>query len=181
MKLEIMLNFSSILFKVVIDDLYLVSKIKSMTRFICCLCIVLTSTVYAQQDEKVKVKAAVDTFFEGFHKGDTILMKSVMIDKIVLQTTFTNKEGENILVTDEPKKLLNAIANRTSDQKWDERLLGYSIQIDGIMANVWTPYEFWFNDAFSHCGVNSFQLFNDNGQWKIIYLIDTRRREGCNK
>lgn len=35
------------------------------------------------------------------------------------------------------------------------------------------------NGNFSHCGVNSFQLFHDNGQWKIIYLIDTRQRTGC--
>ncbi|MCF8272644.1 MAG: nuclear transport factor 2 family protein [Flavobacteriaceae bacterium] len=152
-----------------------------MTRIIAYLCIILTSTLYAQEEEAIKVKAAVDTFFEGFHKGDTTLMKSVMIDKIFLQTTFTNKEGINTLVTEKPSELINAIANRTSDQKWDERLLDYNIQIDGTMAHVWTPYEFWFNDTFSHCGVNSFQLFNDNGQWKIIYLIDTRRREGCNQ
>jgi len=75
---------------------------------------------------------------------------------------------------------MDAIANRTADQKWDERLLDYNIQVDGNMANVWTPYEFWFNGTFSHCGVNSFQLFNDNGNWKIIYLMDTRRKEGCN-
>ncbi len=150
-----------------------------MTRIIAYLCIILTSTLYAQEDEAIKVKAAVDTFFEGFHKGDTTLMKSVMIDKIFLQTTFINKEGINTLVTEKPSELINAIANRTSDQKWDERLLDYNIQIDGTMANVWTPYEFWFNDQFSHCGVNSFQLFNDNGNWKIIYIIDTRRRDGC--
>ncbi len=152
-----------------------------MTRIIAYLCIILTSTLYAQDDETIKVKDAVDTFFEGFHKGDTLLMKSVMMDKIVLQTTYTNKEGKNVLVTEESSKLISTIANRTSDQKWDERLLDYNIQIDGIMANVWTPYEFWFNDAFSHCGVNCFQLFNDNGQWKIIYLIDTRHKQGCNQ
>ena len=151
-----------------------------MTRTIAYLCIVLTSTLYAQDDEAIKVKAAVNTFFEGFHKGDTLLMKSVMMDKILLQTTYTNKEGKNVLVAEESSKLINSIANKSNDQKWDERLLDYNIQIDGTMANVWTPYEFWFNDKFSHCGVNSFQLFNDTGNWKIIYIIDTRRREGCN-
>lgn len=150
-----------------------------MTRTIAYLCIVLTSTIYAQDDEAIKVKAAVNTFFEGFHKGDTLLMKSVMMDKILLQTTYTNKEGKNVLVAEESSKLINSIANKSNDQKWDERLLDYNIQIDGTMANVWTPYEFWFNDKFSHCGVNSFQLFNDTGNWKIIYIIDTRRREGC--
>jgi len=141
--------------------------------------VLISSTVIGQTDEEVKVRAAVDTFFEGFHKGDTALMKTVMMDKVLMQTTFTNKEGKNILVTDEPGKLIDAIANRPADQKWDERLLEYSIQVDGTMANAWTPYEFWFNDKFSHCGVNSFQLFKDGDQWKIIYLIDTRRRSTC--
>ena len=108
-------------------------------------------------------------------------MKSVMIDKFLTQTTYKDKEGNGMLVNEDSSKLIQAIANRPADQKWDERLLDYNIQIDGTMAHVWTPYEFWFNDQFSHCGVNSFQLFNDSGNWKIIYLIDTRRREGCQK
>ena len=152
-----------------------------MQRVITYLALLIVNAVLAQSidSEKIKVKQTVDTFFEGFHKGDTVLMKSVMMDKVLLQTTFTNKEGKNNLVTDDIKKMLTTIATRPDDQKWDERLLDYKIQVDGTMANAWTPYEFWYNGEFSHCGVNSFQLFNDNGTWKIIYLIDTRRRKGC--
>jgi len=150
-----------------------------MIRIIVILCVILTSNMFAQQEENQKVKAAVDTFFEGFHKGDTLLMKSVMTDNLLLQTTFKDQDGKNILVTENRSKLIEAIASRPEDQEWDERLLAYNIQIDGSMANVWTPYEFWLNGVFSHCGVNNFQLFNDSGQWKIIYLIDTRRKEGC--
>jgi hypothetical protein len=150
-----------------------------MQRVIFYLGVLITATVFSQEDETLNAKAAVDTFFEGFHKRDTTLMKSVMMDKIIMQTAYRNKEGKDILVTDEPEKLINAIATRTPDQKWDERLLDYSIQVDGNMANVWTPYEFWYNDTFSHCGVNSFQLFKDGDQWKIIYLIDTRRHSDC--
>jgi len=133
----------------------------------------------AQNSANDDVKKTIETFFEGFHKGDTTIMKSVMMNKFVTQTAYKNKEGKDVLVTEESTKLINAIANRPSDQKWDERLLDFNIQVDGNMANAWTTYEFWFNDEFSHCGVNSFQLFNNNGIWKIIYLIDTRRRKGC--
>ncbi len=150
-----------------------------MERVIIFLVLLVSTTITAQDSEEIQVKQAIDTFFEGFHKGDTVLMKSVMYGKFPTQTTYKNKEGKNVLVTEESSKLIQAIANRPADQKWDERLLDYSIQVDGTMANAWTPYEFWFNDTFSHCGVNSFQLFNDDGNWKIIYLIDTRRREGC--
>ncbi|WP_345003901.1 nuclear transport factor 2 family protein [Snuella lapsa] len=150
-----------------------------MVRGILYLIVIMTSTLYGQENEKNSVKATVDTFFEAFHKGDTVLLKSVMADKIRLQTAYRDKEGKDVLVTDEPQKLIDAIANRPADQKWDERLLEYNIQVDGNMANAWTPYEFWFNDKFSHCGVNSFQLFKDGEHWKIIYLMDTRRRNGC--
>lgn len=150
-----------------------------MQRLLLLLTVFCAFTVNSQNDETAKVKAAIDTFFEGFHKGDTTMMKSVMMGKFTTQTAFKNKEGKDILRTDDSSKLIEAIANRPADQKWDERLKDYIIKIDGNMANAWTPYEFWFNGNFSHCGVNSFQLFHDNGKWKIIYLIDTRQRTGC--
>lgn len=151
-----------------------------MARVILFLILLITGSVVAQQNTpQDEVKKTIETFFEGFHKGDTTLMKSVMVDKFTTQTAFKNKEGKDILVTEESSKLINAIAKRPLDQKWDERLLDFKIQVDGNMANAWTPYEFWYNGEFSHCGVNSFQLFNDNGTWKIIYLIDTRKKQGC--
>ena len=33
--------------------------------------------------------------------------------------------------------------------------------------------------AFSHCGANSFQLMKGADGWKIVYLVDSRRTEGC--
>ncbi|TYA71785.1 nuclear transport factor 2 family protein [Seonamhaeicola marinus] len=152
-----------------------------MQRIIFYLVLLITSTIFSQSEEEQAARATIETFFEGFHKGDTILMKSVMSDKLILQTAFRNKEGKDVLVSDSPDKILKAIATRPADQKWDERILSYNIQIDANMANVWTPYEFWFNDKFSHCGVNSFQLFKDGDTWKIIYLIDTRKRAACGK
>jgi hypothetical protein len=124
-------------------------------------------------------KNSIDTFFEGFHKGDTLLMKSVLSNDMILQTALTDKEGMAKVIVESVDGLLNAIANRTDDQKWDERLLDYKIQIDGNLAHVWTAYEFWFNDVFSHCGANSFTLAKTNEGWRIIHLIDSRRKSGC--
>ena len=149
-----------------------------LLRFVACF-IIATATAQ-ESKEYTQVKQTIDTFFEGFHKGDTTLMKTVIADKVVFQTAYRNKQGEDKLVTDDVSKLISAIANRPDDQKWEEKLLDYQISVDGNMANAWTPYEFWLNGKFSHCGVNSFQLFNDSGNWKIIYLIDTRRRQDCN-
>ncbi|WP_353777529.1 nuclear transport factor 2 family protein [Winogradskyella sp. 3972H.M.0a.05] len=156
-----------------------------MYRIFTYLAFLIASTVSSQSSmspQQIEVKKTIETFFDGFHKGDTTMMKSVMIDKVVMQTAFINKEGEGVLKDDGgPDNLLNAIANRPADQKWDERLTDFSIQVDANMANAWVDYEFWYNDQFSHCGVNSFQLVKTEGKWRIIYLIDSRRRSTCDK
>ena len=76
-----------------------------MNRFFFYLAALIVSTVAAQNNEEANVKTAIYTFFEGFHKGDTLHMKSVMMDKVILQTTFTNNEGKSQLVTDDISKL----------------------------------------------------------------------------
>jgi Putative lumazine-binding len=144
------------------------------------LCILFSLTAVGQNSfSEANAREIIDTFFEGFHKGDTLLMKSVMSNDLIMQTTFTDKEGNHRITRGTSEGLLNAIADRPEDQKWDERLLDYKIQIDGNLAHVWTPYEFWFNDSFSHCGANAFTLAKTDDGWKIIHLIDSRRKSTC--
>ena len=129
--------------------------------------------------EEEKVKAVVETFFEGFHARDSVVMKSVFHEDPVVQTIGRTKEGETKLMHEELEKVLRGIVSIPLETNFKEVLHDYVIKIDGDMANAWTPYSFYLNDTFSHCGVNNFQLLRQNGEWKIIYLIDTRRREGC--
>ncbi len=139
-----------------------------------------TETITAQGDQKEEVKKVIQHFFKGLQAGDTVTIKETLGTTVVLQTAYTNKEGKSILRNDDFDRFLKSIGSKKPEDIWEEKLLSYSIQIDGNMANAWTPYEFYFNNNFSHSGVNSFQLFNDGNDWKIIYLIDTRRRKGCN-
>ena len=141
---------------------------------------VISTVVNAQEDLQEKaIKNTVETFFEGLHKGDSTIVSSTLHPTITIQTTFTNKEGKNVLVTESKNKLLTSIANKKLEHTYLEKLLSWDIKIDGNLASVWTPYEFYLNNNFSHCGANSFQLFNNNGKWEIIYLVDMRRRSDC--
>ncbi|MEE4001724.1 nuclear transport factor 2 family protein [Tenacibaculum sp. FZY0031] len=142
---------------------------------------VLTTVVSAQENSEEKaIKKTIETFFEGLHKGDSTLVSATLNSTIKIQTTFTNKEGKNVLVTESKTKLLTNIANKKPAHTYLEKLVSWDIKIDGNLASVWTPYEFYLNEKFSHCGANSFQLFNNNGKWEIIYLVDMRRRANCN-
>ncbi|QOD59821.1 nuclear transport factor 2 family protein [Polaribacter haliotis] len=152
-----------------------------MIRIVTLLIIITFSTTISGQKnkEEIAIKSVIDTFFEGLHKGDSTLMKSTLHREVKIQTTSTNKEGNKILITDSLEKLLTGVANKKPSHIYLEKLTSIDIKIDGNLASVWTPYEFYFNGKFSHCGANSFQLFNNNGIWQIIYLVDMRRRENC--
>ncbi|PRX54564.1 nuclear transport factor 2 family protein [Flagellimonas meridianipacifica] len=136
-------------------------------------------SINAQMDDKVLVQKTVEGFFEAFHKQDSVAMKSFMADDVVLQTTGRNKEGKTLFQTTPIEKLYASIVSIPDSIQFEEKLTSWSIQVDRTMANAWVGYEFWLNGNFSHCGINSFQMVNFDGEWKIIYLIDTRGREGC--
>ncbi len=151
-----------------------------LQKFVFVILVLGSNVIFAQKkSEEIAIKNVIHTFFEGLHKGDSTVMKKTLHKNIKIQTTNTNKEGLHILKTETRNQLLTSIANKNPDHIYLEKLLSFSINIDGNLASVWTPYEFYFNGKFSHCGANSFQLFNDNGTWKIIYLVDMRRREDC--
>lgn len=152
-----------------------------MQKIIPVLLLFISSFVISAQEkeEEKAIKNVIETFFEGLHKGDSAIVASTLHKTIKIQTTATNKEGLKMLRTESRNNLLTGIANKKPENKYFEKLLSYDIKIDGNLASVWTPYEFYLNDNFSHCGANSFQLFNNNGSWEIIYLVDMRRRGSC--
>jgi len=132
-----------------------------------------------ESDYKKEVKATILKFFEGFHSNDTLKMRKTMDETMVLQTIKKRKSGGKKAIVGNVDDFLTTVKNRPTGQLWDERLLDFKIETDGRIANVWTPYEFYFNGTFSHCGVNVFQVYNDGISWRIIALADTRHREGC--
>ena len=134
---------------------------------------------FAQDDAKTAVKKTIERFFEGFHAQDSLIMKEVVYNQVVLQTTAQNKDGQTVFKTDEISALYKNIVAIPKTVNFNEKLISWDINVDRTMANAWVGYEFWLNGSLSHCGVNAFQLVNFNGLWKIVYLIDTRDKEGC--
>lgn len=148
-------------------------KMKLIVFFLMCF-----STMNSQENE---IKSTIEVFFKGLQNGDTITIKNVIHKNLTLQTAYVNKEGKSVLKTETKNQFLKSISNKKPEDIWLEKLLSFTIKVDRNLASVWTPYEFYFNNNFSHCGVNSFQLFNNNDKWEIISIVDTRSRENCKK
>lgn len=119
----------------------------------------------AQQQDVQKV---IESFFVAFHQKDTIKLKSVCSDKLILQSITESITKGNKLSEENIIQFYKSIASIPSNLKFEEKILSYNIQIDGSMAHVWTPYEFYLNDKLSHSGVNAFTLFKEKDSWKMF-------------
>ena len=139
------------------------------------LCLSVHADAQTPEDS---VKTVINNLFTAMKNADAVLLKSVFADSAILQTITRNKEGKTVVQTDGVAGFVDFVSKQAKDAA-DERITIDLVKIDGPLAIVWTPYKFYFNGKFSHCGVNSFQLVRLNGNWKIQYLIDTRRRTGC--
>lgn len=139
------------------------------------LILVLLLLGISGQAQKAEVQQTIQTFFEGFHARDTLKIKSTCSDKLILQSISESAKG-NKFSEESPKEFYVSMATIPAEMQFEERILSYNIQIDGTMAHAWTPYEFYINGKFSHKGVNAFTLFKTAEGWKIVHLIDTRRK-----
>jgi hypothetical protein len=134
----------------------------------------ITGATQAQTTED-SVKATVNRLFEGMKNADTVLLKEAFTDTPILQTIATNKKKQVYIKNDKFVDFVKFISEQKVGEA-DERIEFGTILIDGPLAMVWTPYQFYYKGKFRHCGVNSFQLVRLEGGWKIQYLIDTRRK-----
>jgi len=126
----------------------------------------------AQENE---IQLTIGNFFNAFHQRDSIALKKVCSENLVLHSISESEKGTQFSV-EKAANFYKSIATIPLSMKFEEKILGFKVQIDGAMAHVWTPYEFYLNDKLSHSGVNSFQLYKENDGWKVVYILDTRRK-----
>ncbi|WBV61359.1 nuclear transport factor 2 family protein [Chryseobacterium camelliae] len=135
--------------------------------------LLLGGLCFGQQNQNQEIEKPIRNLFLGMKNIDPELLKTAFSDTAILQTI--TKDG----VKNEEIKDFIASISKMAKNDLDERITIEAIHVDGNLASVFTPYSFYFKGKFSHCGANSFQLVKQNGEWKIQYLIDTRRKDNC--
>jgi hypothetical protein len=126
------------------------------------------------QTAEDSVKAVVNRLFNAMKSSDAAALSACFASNALLQSLTA---GGNVR-TEDLKEFAKQIASLPKDSA-DERIVFETVKVDANLAIVWAPYRFYYAGKFSHCGVDSFQLIREGGQWKIHYLVDTRRRDGC--
>ena len=133
---------------------------------------------FHMQAQENEVRATVEKMFTAMRASDTALLKTVFSDDAIMQTTLASANGSASIRNVSVRAFLESVAKNLPGDA-DEQIRFDAVHIDGAIASVWTSYRFYYKGNYSHCGVNSFQLVRRTEGWKIQYVIDTRRKEGC--
>lgn len=147
------------------------------TNFVA-LAFLLMSATASGQTSVDSVKTVITKMFIAMKSGDSSMLVSCFADSAILQTIAKSKTGKVSIRNEEISEFAKQIASLPKGDA-DERITYDVVKVDADLAIAWTPYQFYFKGNFSHCGVNSFQLVRLNGEWKIQYIIDTRRKDNC--
>lgn len=148
-----------------------------MKKFFLLVALAGLSWVGKAQTASDSVQTVIRSFFDAMYKCDTAALRDCFYTGCIMQTVVNTPDGGRV----RNESVDDFIRQIASLQPGDasERIVFEAVKTDGPLAFAWTPYSFYYKSQFSHCGVNCFQLVRISSGWKIHYVIDTRRRNGC--
>ena len=136
------------------------------------LLMLISISCFSQQNKDIE--KPIRNLFLGMKNADSELVKSAFAENAALQTI--TKDGT--VKSDNIQEFVASVSKFPKGDL-DERIIVEAVHTDGNLASVFTPYSFYLKGKLSHCGANSFQLVKQNNEWKIQYIIDTRRKDNC--
>lgn len=149
----------------------LVRTIKNLSSIVLCLSFALQANASELTSPQQRdILKPIHMLFDGMREGNGDKVRAVFHPTAVMHRAHAKlREGGT------PEKFAEAV-DKPKDKVWDEKIWDIKIQRDDKLASVWTQFAFYLGDTLSHCGVNSFQLYQFEDGWKIIYLGDTFRK-----
>ena len=122
-------------------------------------------------EQQAEIVGALQTLFDALRAGDAELLRSIVDPSVVMHFTET-RDGETTFGSSTLDGLATRIAS--SEAPLIERMWDPVVRVDGPLASIWTPYDFYVGEEFSHCGVDAANLVRGADGWKIVALSWTR-------
>ena len=106
-------------------------------------------------------------------RRDVQILRGYFLPRALLITVTELDEDRTTQVRslDELIDSLAAVTVPISERIWDPE-----VRVDGGVALVWAPYDFYIGGGFSHCGHGAFQLVNTEQGWKLTSIVSTVMR-----
>ena len=122
--------------------------------------------VEAQADEERAVIAAAQALFDAMEALDPEAFRDSMVPEGFLVAV-----GFETMQRTTRDRFATRLADQT--QPMFERMWDPQVRIDGPVATLWAPYDFYRGIEFSHCGIDAFQLASTSEGWKVIMVSYT--------
>lgn len=129
------------------------------------------------QAERDQVLSVVQELFDAMAAGDAERAGAVLLPEGQLVVHRLGEDGSVSTGIMTHADFVAALAD--ADEAWNERLWNAEVLVQGVLASVWTPYDFHRGRTFSHCGMEVFNLLRISGEWKIVGGTYTVESTGC--
>lgn len=123
------------------------------------------------ETQRDAVVGTLQLLFDALETGDAELLRSIMDPSVVMHSSET-RDG----VTTFSSATVDGLADRITNSEVTliERMWDPIVSVNGPLATIWTPYDFYSGEDFSHCGVDSANLMHTEAGWRIVALSWTR-------
>jgi hypothetical protein len=132
-------------------------------------------------DSVAEVLHAVQSTMDGLAAHDSTALSERVLPDAVIQRWQTDSSGvwQTVTLTGaEFASRLGQPGPEFLERTWRETAL-----VDGDVASVTAPYDFWVDGTCSHCGVDVLTLVRDaDGTWRVAtisYTVDARGEQAC--
>jgi len=94
------------------------------------------------------------------------MWEELLLDRGTM-TSVATQDGVPVPRTRTFTEHLERTAASTPQQSYLERMWDATVLVEGDIAVVWTPYDFWLGGEFSHGGIDAATLVRTEDEWKI--------------
>jgi hypothetical protein len=140
------------------------------------LCFLISTLANSQEaDEKKKVLAVVQYFFDALEKQDTIALRNLFLKEAM--NYYVQEREDSVITVSQSSLQIGFSKDRVIVERM--RPSAVIVHMRQRIAAAWVPYDLWINGTFSHCGVDVFAMIKTSDGWKISSLSFTREFSGC--
>lgn len=136
----------------------------------------------AQWAEEEEAKAAamevITGLFDAMRAADSAAVRAAFHPEAAVGSSFANEEGVAGVRYGEIEGFVQGVGGAAPGD-WDEQVGETELRAYDNLVTAANRYVFHFKGEASHCGVNTFQIGKLGDEWKIVGIVDTRRRQGC--
>jgi hypothetical protein len=135
-----------------------------------------TAPAPAPNPDADAVIAVTNLLFDAMRTRDTAMVRSLFTPQARL-VSLGRQNGVPAMRERAVAEFVVSVA--TAPEPMVERMWNVDVRVEGDLATLWAPYDFYRGERFSHCGMETLQFVRVRGAWLIASFSYTVQPQGC--